>query len=81
MILVKNTKAGTWYLTNDEFVRATYDTEKREELLASHNMPANSGHIDVTKLRRRVEDRLRKTDLATLVEVARKTGVAITPEP
>ena len=79
MILVKNT-AGTWYLTNDEFVRATYDGQ-REELLASHNMPANSGHIDTKLLRRRVEDRLRKTDLATLVEVARKTGVAITPEP
>jgi len=84
MILVHNSKSGTWSLAeevNGELIRVTLDTDDREGLLSAHKMPLNSGYLDIIKLRRRVEDRLRKADLATVIAAARATGTPIVLEP
>ncbi len=81
-LLIKNS-IGTFFLAEEiggEITRVTFDEADREKLLRTHGMPANSGHFDLTKIRRRLEDRLRK-DFAATWKAARTVGVAIVPEP
>ncbi len=83
MFLVKNGKTNTYFLAKEiagEMTRVTFDTADRAELLRAHNMPANSGHFDLGKIRRRLEDRCRK-DFAAAWKAARIVGVPINPEP
>jgi hypothetical protein len=83
MILIKNSATDTFFLAEEidgDITRITFDEVDREKLLRVHGMPANSGHFDLTKIRRRLEDRLRK-DFAATWKAARMVGVAIIPEP
>jgi hypothetical protein len=82
MILIKNS-TGTFFLAEEicgEITRVTFDEVDREKLLRDNEMPANTGHFDMQKIRRRLEDRLRK-DFAATWKAARTVGVAIVPEP
>jgi hypothetical protein len=81
MILIKNKE--TYFLAKEiagEMTRVTFDSADKAELLRAYDMPANTGHFDAQKIRRRLEDRCRK-DFSAAWKAARAVGVAITPEP
>ena len=81
-ILIKNS-IGTFFLAEEiggEMTRVTFDTADRAELLRANGMPANTPYFDISKIRRRLEDRCRK-DFAAAWKAARVIGVPISPEP
>ncbi len=81
MILIKN--SNTYFLAKEiagEMTRVSFDTADRAELLRAHGMPANTPYFDISKIRRRLEDRCRK-DFSAAWKAARLVGVQIYPEP
>jgi len=81
MFLIKN--GNTFFLAKEiagEMTRVTFDSADRAELLRVNNLPANMGHFDFGKIRRRLEDRCRK-DFSAAWKAARLVGVPISPEP
>lgn len=83
-MLMYNEKNGVYFLAevdaDGSLRRTSLGTTDREKLLRSAKMPLNSGHFNITKIRRRIEDRLRKEN-GGLFMAAKALGVSIIPEP